>query len=139
MVLTRDPETPGGFKPSMPCRPASSSATAEVMMVTGGGRPTWGLRFAPLSLPSSTAVKHHRDICLPSSCSRPHSQCVYGVGKVKRGESARQSAPVQTQREYVKIRYGLRLWRLKTTTASVTSQAVKCLVGASCSCCLRAT
>jgi len=33
MAWMREPDTPGGFKPSMACRPASSSATADMMIV----------------------------------------------------------------------------------------------------------
>lgn len=35
MFVMREPDTPGGFNESMPCRPASSSATTVDAMVEG--------------------------------------------------------------------------------------------------------
>jgi len=32
MLVMREPETPGGFRPSMACRPVSNSVTADDMM-----------------------------------------------------------------------------------------------------------
>jgi len=35
MLVIREPDTPGGFKPSMACKPVSSSVTADDMMSRG--------------------------------------------------------------------------------------------------------